>query len=198
MECSTNRKLNVFITLLLLLLLTFSNVLLANTKNSDSRALVDQYDKPFQFEQLLGNVVLVFFGYTSCPDVCPLEVSTMARVLKPFEAQHAKVRGVFVSVDGERDTPEVLRRYLNFFHANITGVTGDKKHIDQLARQFFVSYSVNRQANGKIEVTHSSNLYVLDQQGVLSALVPFGMGEEQISSLVQGLINQNETNEETQ
>ena len=184
-------------TALLWLLLNYSGLLYSNMPVANSPALLDQSGRPFDFEHLKGNVVLLFFGYTSCPDVCPMEVSMMAKVLKQFSASQQPVKGVFVSVDSERDTPEVLAQYLKYFYADITGLTGDAQSIDKVIEHFHAHYQIERLDDGSVSVKHSSNLFVLNQQGAVDTMVPFGLGTNHVIEVVERLLeNRNYSNED--
>lgn len=105
--------------------------------------LVDQHNRPFSRERLADNWNLVFFGYTYCPDICPTTLSTLsavtARLLRESQTI-ATEQVVFVSVDPQRDRPEVLAEYVKYFNEAFVGVTGSQAAIDGLARQFNAGY----------------------------------------------------------
>ena len=165
--------------------------------STDSLSLIDQMGQPFDIQQLQGNVVLLAFGYTSCPDVCPMEVSIIARVLNTLSAQNYPLKGVFVSVDTERDTPQVLRSYLEYFHADITGITGSRADIDNIVQRYHANYQIERSNEGRLSVEHSSQLFVLNQQGVVDTMVPFGMSADHVIKVVERLLeNRNYSKEE--
>lgn len=183
--------------LLIVFLASYSSLVLSSMQSSVKLSLVDQMGQPFDIQQLQGNVVLLAFGYTSCPDVCPMEVSVMARVLKTLSAQDYPVKAVFVSVDTERDTPQVLRSYLEYFHADITGITGSREGIDNIVQRFHANYQIERSNDGSVSVEHSSHLFVLNQQGVIDTMVPFGMNTNHVIKVVERLLeNRNNSKEE--
>ena len=112
---------------------------------------------------LKGEVVVMFFGYTHCPDVCPttlFEVSELFRKL----GEGAKVRGVFVSVDPERDTPEILKDYLGSFDKRIIGLSGDRAALEPMLKAYRVYARKNPAANGEYSMDHSAIVYLLDKQ----------------------------------
>ena len=112
---------------------------------------------------LKGDVVVMFFGFTHCPDVCPttlFEVSELFRKL----GDGAKVRGVFVSVDPERDTPEILKDYLGSFDKRIIGLSGDRAALDPMLKAYRVYARKNPAANGEYSMDHSAIVYLLDKQ----------------------------------
>jgi len=132
--------------------------------------------------------VLLFFGYTSCPDVCPTELSMIARVLARFERQQSPVQGVFVSVDTQRDNRQKLRQYVGYFSRHLIGLSGSQAQIRAVADQYGVQYRISRDDKGRIEVEHSSQLYVIDPHGHLAAIVPYGLGAYHVERLVTELL----------
>lgn len=183
--------------LIILFLAGSSSRVLSAMPSTDSLSLIDQMGQPFDIQQLQGNVVLLAFGYTSCPDVCPMEVSIIARVLNTLSAQNYPLKGVFVSVDTERDTPQVLRSYLEYFHADITGITGSRADIDNIVQRYHANYQIERSNEGRLSVEHSSQLFVLNQQGVVDTMVPFGMSADHVIKVVERLLeNRNYSKEE--
>jgi len=123
-----------------------------------------------------GKVVLVYFGYTFCPDVCPTSLATMAEAmaaLKPDESP--RVSGIFISVDPERDTMEILKAYAPFFHPSIAGATGTPEQVAEVARRYGVSYMKQKSVDGRpYTVDHSSYTYVIAPDGRLTAALPHG------------------------
>ncbi|WP_456446658.1 SCO family protein [Thiolapillus sp.] len=151
-------------------------------------SLTDQHGKPFQLQQLRGKVVLLFFGYTSCPDVCPTELAGISRVLKLLKADAAKVQGVFVSVDPGRDSPKVLAEYVRYFDESLIGLTGSPSEIETVAKQYQVSYSKHPNPGGGYAMDHTANLYVIDPNGKLFAIVPYGFPPEHVVDVVKEIL----------
>lgn len=117
-------------------------------------------------EQMKGKLSLYFFGFTQCPDVCPttlLNLSEMLALLDESEQEQVKV--VLISVDPERDTPEMLKRYLANFGAHFEGLTGSSAQIKQLAKSFKVFYRKVPLDNGTYTMEHSANLFLFDKKG---------------------------------
>ena len=124
-------------------------------------------------EDYHGQVVMLYFGYTYCPDVCPTTLSNLADVLKRLgpDAQHVRV--LFVTVDPNRDTPSVLAEYVKNFAPQIEGLRGSPDQLAALARRYRVVYSVSPETKDHpYEVTHSSAIYVFDGTGTARLLVP--------------------------
>lgn len=145
---------------------------------------------PVSLKDYRGKVVLVYFGYTFCPDVCPTSLSLMAQALSSLSpAELAQVQGIFISVDPERDTPERLKDYAPFFHPAIIGITGTPEQVASVARQYGASY-LKQKANseGSYAVDHSSVTYVIDAQGQLVTSLPHASSPQQIVDAVRPLL----------
>jgi protein SCO1/2 len=100
----------------------------------------------FGLKDLKGKWSFIFFGYTQCPDVCPLTMGILGQTFKILEKNPAvfqEIQGVFISVDPKRDTPELLKEYVSYFNNKFIGVTGDKEQLDALSRQMSVLYTIN-------------------------------------------------------
>ena len=151
-------------------------------------SLIDHEDKKFHMRDLRGKVVLVFFGYTHCPDVCPIELQHMASALKRLGDKAINARGLFITVDPEYDTPEVLSRYLEYFDAGLIGLTGSQQQIESVAKLFSVNYKKIFRGNDQYSMDHTANLFVIDQTGKLNTIVPFGFPAAHIELLLRNLI----------
>lgn len=150
--------------------------------------LTDHNEHKFELKQLRGNVVLVFFGYTSCPDICPTEMGKMAKILRAFEKKNDKVKGLFISVDPDRDSPQILKGYTSFFSNQLQGLTGSREEIDRIASQYGVHYQIQRNEKNKISVDHSSNIYVIDRKGELNTIILSGMTVNHVIDVVEWLL----------
>ena len=142
-------------------------------KSLQAFELVDQQRRPFDLERLKGKWSLVFFGYTFCPDICPTTLATIGRVIKQLQADpqdHSGIQVMFVSVDPQRDTPEVMEKYLKYFNETFQGVTGAQPDIDSLTRQFGAGYIHEPEtAAGQYLVSHTSSIFLVDPRGRLLA-----------------------------
>jgi protein SCO1 len=114
-------------------------------------------------EDYRGRVVLLYFGYTHCPDVCPTTLANLSDVLKRLGRDAEKVRVLFVSVDPDRDTLDVLKPYAQAFGAQVDGLRGTKNQIADVARRYRVAYSVKPKP--EYVVTHTSAVFVFDDKG---------------------------------
>lgn len=161
---------------------------MAGSKLGGAFSLTDHNGRFFELKQLHGKVVLLFFGYTSCPDVCPNELSKMAQVLRKFENTKEKVTGLFVTIDPERDTPRRLKEYISYFSKHLLGLTGTSAQIEQVAKLYRANFKITENNNSTVDVDHSSNLYVIDRKGEVDTMVPFGMGAGHIVKVVEWLL----------
>jgi protein SCO1/2 len=119
-----------------------------------------------------GKVVLVFFGYTSCPDACPTALAEMAQVVDRLGPDGARVQGLFITVDPERDTPERLARYVTAFHPSFLGLRGIPDEVEKTAKEFKVYFRTADQTpaghahhDGGYMVDHATAIFVFDPQG---------------------------------
>jgi len=128
------------------------------------------FDGPVSLKQFRGNVVLLFFGYTSCPDVCPLTLSVLSKVFSKLSADELeRVTALFVSLDPDRDTLEMLRKYTGYFHPNIVGVTDRKAVIDAVTEKYGVVYKRVEKSSSPIGyvILHTLDMLVVDRRGKL-------------------------------
>lgn len=113
-----------------------------------------------------GRWMLVYFGYTRCPDACPTALQDMANALDGLTpAERAKVAALFITVDPERDTPAVVQDYVRAFNAPITGLSGTPEQVAAAAKAYRVYYAKHPRADGDYEMDHSSIIYVMDPRG---------------------------------
>ena len=139
--------------------------------------LIDQNAVPRSVADYRGKVVLVFFGYTSCPDECPTTLAKMAQAVNRLGSDGDRVQGLFVSVDPSRDTPAVLGQYVRAFHPKFVGLTADQATIAATAKEFKVSYdSRNPDKSGIYVVDHNTVIFVFDGTGRLRLLTRADMG----------------------
>lgn len=147
----------------------------------------------FNIEDYRGKVVLIFFGYTSCPDVCPSTLSDMKRVVDILDQKADRIQIVFVTVDPERDNHEKLKSYLSLFNQKFLGLTGSINELEKV----WGDYGVFREVDNTSEtaagylVNHSSRLYLIDPNGRLFITYAFGTSPEAIAKDVEHIIKQN-------
>jgi protein SCO1/2 len=148
--------------------------------------LVDHMGQPFDLAGLQGDPVLVFFGYTHCPDVCPTTIGTVNRVLGDVGEGP---RVLFVSIDPERDTPEAMAQYVRFLPEGYIGLTGDDVQVRAAADGYRVSYAkVETGSASGYAMAHTAELYLIDPEGRLRYHYPFGTDEEVVAADVAALL----------
>lgn len=140
-----------------------------------------------------GKLVLIYFGYTFCPDICPTNLGNLSlayQALTQTEKDHLKI--LFISVDPVRDSPARLQQYANYFEANITGLTGQPETIAEIAKRYGVVYAkVDNPDNGtNFAVDHTAFTYVVDQTGQLQIQLPHATSPEQFIKTIQHYLNQ--------
>ena len=136
-----------------------------------------------------GKIILLFFGYTNCPDICPTTLLDISKSLKELGQDAEKVQAIFVSVDYKRDTPKYLNEYVGYFDERIIGLTSNKKNIDKLNRYFKTTYALLDSNKKNYLVEHSSNLYVIDKNLIVKRIVANGLPSSEITKAVRKLIN---------
>nr|WP_052135480.1 SCO family protein [Collimonas arenae] len=145
-------------------------------------ALTDHTGKPRTLADYKGKVVVVFFGYTQCPDVCPTTMVEMANVLKEMGPLASKVQVLFVTVDPERDTQELLSKYVPAFDPSFVGLYGDAAATEKVAKEFRVFYQkVPGKTPGSYSMDHTAGSYVFDPEGHIRLFIRHGQGPEPVA-----------------
>ncbi len=131
--------------------------------------LTNQDGQPFRLSQLRGTPVLVFFGFAHCPDICPMTLGQLQAVVSSPDIAVNQARVVMISVDGDRDTPAALKRYLAPVSPDFIGLTGNPRKVQDIAAQFSAVFfkGMPADAAGNYLVEHTSQVYLLDTQGRL-------------------------------
>ena len=151
--------------------------------------LTSHLGQPFTLKDISGKVGVLFFGFTHCPDVCPNTLLEIQRLLVNLETQAKQVSVLFISVDPNRDTPEKLRSYVQYFNKNIIGLTGSTEAIAKVLKQYNASVSfAGDTASDAYNVEHTANIYLIDKQGQLSSIIlprtPYQVLEQQVRKLI--------------
>ena len=148
-------------------------------------AFYNQDGELVSFKEHEDKVLLVFFGYTHCPDVCPTTVLDMARVLKGLGEYSEDVLPIFISVDYLRDDFSKVRSYVDFFDKRIAALASNKDNIDKLTKLFKTKYELVEPNKKGFIVEHSSNIYILDKKLQVKKIIPNGIPSEEITMLVK-------------
>jgi protein SCO1 len=136
-----------------------------------------------------GKVVVVFFGYTQCPDVCPTTMAELAEVRRALGSDGARLQGVFVTVDPDRDTAAVLKAYVENFGAGFVGLRGSAEQTKQVAREFKVFYAkVPGRTETSYTIDHTAGAYIFDAQGRVRLFSRHGAGPKALEEDVRALL----------
>ena len=169
---------------------TFQGSLIDPPVEAPQFELSDVNGQRFQLSELDGQVVIMFFGYTICPDVCPVTLTDFLRIRIKLGNQAEKVSFVFVTVDPERDTPERMKKYLTNFDPAIIGLTGERTELESVWSSYGV-YEAKEDggSEGNYLVDHSSRIYVIDTAGNLRLTYLFGTENQVIIEDVRHLVS---------
>jgi protein SCO1 len=141
--------------------------------------LMDAAGKPRTLADYRGKAVVIFFGYTQCPDVCPTTLAELAEVMKRLGPDADRVQVLFVTVDPQRDTPELLSKYVPAFDSRFAGLYGDAAATERTAKEFKIIYQKQPGATpGTYSVDHSAGTYIYDPQGRLRLYVSYGQSPD--------------------
>ena len=144
---------------------------------------------PVALHDFLGKVVLLYFGYTHCPDACPTTLTHWRIAFNSLSPhKQAQVRGIFVSIDPGRDSTELLKDYVNHFHHNIVGVTGSSSELQKVTAEYKASFSYEKTDNSdgaNYTVNHSGAVYVIDPTGQVRDLLTFQSSSEEIVNSIR-------------
>ena len=146
---------------------------------------------PASLSDYQGKVVLLFFGYTFCPDICPTTLTVLGRVLQTLGASELdNVQVLFISLDPERDSPQRMAEYSAFFHPKIRGLTGTAAQIAQVAKQYGVLYQAVPAPDSALgySVDHSGVIYVLGRSGGAVALIQHGSPADEVLKIVREVL----------
>ena len=151
--------------------------------------LVDQNGKPVSDADLKGKWQLLFFGYTHCPDTCPTALNEISLALDRLGKKRSEVEIVFITVDPERDTPEVLKSYMQSFDAPIVALTGSADQVAKAAKAYRVYYAKHPRPDGGYDMDHSAVIYVMDPQGRFTATLTPDATAAAIAERLQKLLS---------
>lgn len=150
--------------------------------------LTDTEGRRRSLQDFRGRVVLLYFGYTFCPDVCPTDLIEIAEVLNLLGPRADNTQVLYVTFDPERDTPEHLRSYLRDFDPRIIGLTGTPDEIARAAELWRVYYEKVPMEDGNYLIDHSAYTFVIDQEGRYSGLFPPGTAAQRMMTVISPLI----------
>jgi protein SCO1/2 len=146
---------------------------------------------PVSLADFQGQVVILYFGYTWCPDICPTNLSLFSQVLNELqESELAQVQPIFVSVDPRRDNLARLKEYTDYFHSRLLGITGSDAEVAKAASLYGVAYrAVNPDTEENYAVDHSADTYLIDRRGELVDTLPHGTAPQILLQRVRDLLS---------
>ncbi len=163
-----------------------------NMDGVDGDFTLHSADGPVALHDFRGDVVLLYFGYTHCPDACPTTLTHWRAAFKSLSAHRlAQVRGIFVSIDPDRDSPTLLKEYVNHFHPNIVGVTGTQSELHKVTEEYRASYGYEKVKGGSADeytVNHSGSVYVIDPTGKVRDMLTFQSSSDEIVTSIRAAL----------
>ncbi len=158
---------------------------------------MQSFDGPVSLQEMRGKVVLLFFGYTSCADVCPTTLWALSKMFSELSAQEIEnITALFVSLDPERDTPEVLHKYTQLFHSNITGVTARGEILAEVANNYGVSFERRDDPASTLGymIYHTPDVLIIDAQGkLLEARMELSSDARAMAAHIRDLLTQKQS-----
>jgi protein SCO1 len=169
----------------------FKSIDVSGAEYAKDFQLPDQNGQMRTLKDFRGKVVVMFFGYTQCPDVCPTTMAELAEARKLMGADGAKVQGLFVTIDPERDTPEVLQKYMANFDPTFLALRGTPEQLAAVAKDYKIYYKkVEGKTPGTYTMDHSAASYVYDASGNLRLYTRYGSGAQALASDLELLLKQ--------
>ena len=168
---------------------SFKAVDITGADYANDFALPDTEGRTRHIADFKGKVTLVFFGFTQCPDVCPTTMLELAAVRKAMGADGERVQGIFVTIDPERDTPQVLKAYVDNFGAGFVALRGDAEQTKAVAKNFRVFYAkVPGKTEGSYTMDHTAGSYIYDPAGRIRLFTRYGSGADALKHDLQLLL----------
>jgi cytochrome oxidase Cu insertion factor (SCO1/SenC/PrrC family) len=151
-------------------------------------ALVDHTGTPRTDAEFRGKLLLLYFGFTFCPDVCPTDLQSIGLAIDQLGKSGEGVQPLFVTLDPDRDTPQHLANYVPFFHPRLIGLTGDASSIRQAARAYKVYYAKVPTSENDYTVDHSGYIYLMDRAGQYLGFFPPGTPPDRMADVIRPLL----------
>lgn len=170
-----------------LLVVLSASVQSANAQIGGDFSLIDHHGNEYRLEQDRGKLVLLFFGYTTCPDICPGTMNHVASVFNQLAEYADQYKGLFITVDPDRDTVQKLASYVPWFGEELQGLTGTREEVDKVAQQYNARYKRLNSSDEDVDyfVDHSTDLYLIGADGLIEAVIPFGLPVEHTVSVLK-------------
>lgn len=167
----------------------FKSIDLTGADYAQGFSLADHNGQLRTLKDFAGKVVVVFFGFTQCPDVCPTSMAELAEVKQMLGADGDKLQAIFITVDPERDTPELLKAYMGNFDPSFLALRPTPEQLPQLAKDFKIYYKkVDGKTPGSYTMDHSAGSYIFDEKGRIRLYNRYGAGAEVLASDIKLLM----------
>ncbi|HEY5208878.1 MAG TPA: SCO family protein [Stellaceae bacterium] len=154
-------------------------------------ALTDANDgKPVTEQSFRGKLMLIYFGYTFCPDACPTTLNNISDAMAKLGPAANRIAPLFISVDPARDTQKIMASYVKAFDPRIQGLVGDAAAIAQIAKEFAVYYKIHQEPGGDYLIDHSSLIYLMDEQGRFLKVIPATTPGDRLAAQLKQILNQ--------
>jgi protein SCO1/2 len=150
--------------------------------------LLDQAGKKRSLAEFKGKIVLVYFGYMFCPDICPTDLSNLASLLKRLGKDSEQVQAIFITLDPARDTPELIGKYVQHFDKRILGLRGTEQETKQVATQYKTFYEKVSLNGNQYVIDHTAFIYIMNRAGKYLAFFPPGTSPERMEVMVREAI----------
>lgn len=168
---------------------TFHGIDITGADYARNLVLADPSGRTRTLDEFKGKVVVVFFGFTQCPDVCPTTMAELAQIKQSLGADGDRIQGIFVTVDPERDTPELLEAYVKNFDPSFVALRGDLAQTQAVAKEFKVYFAkVAGRTPGSYTIDHTAGSYVFDPKGRVRLFLRHGTGGSAVTADLQKLL----------
>ena len=147
--------------------------------------LLDQTGKKRSLAEFKGKVVLIYFGYMSCPDICPTDLINLAGLLKRLGKESEQVQAIFITLDPARDTPELIGKYVQYFDKRILGLRGTEQQTKEVATKYKTFYEKVSLKSNQYVIDHTAFIYIVNRAGKYLAFFPPGTSPERMEVMVR-------------
>ena len=182
----------IFILLFNSLINAHQKPLIGTNKISGGDFTLQSSEGPLTLSDLRGSVVLIFFGYTACPSVCPISLATISHAFNKMNQNDLKrTKALFISLDPERDTVKILKQYTGYFHKNIVGLTDNINVLTKVAKQYGMKYEKTLVPESELGyvISHSSDIIVLNLKGQPSGSFPHDTDSKPLLNYIRKILN---------
>jgi protein SCO1/2 len=152
-------------------------------------SLTDQFGRTRSDKDFAGHYMLIYFGYTNCPDICPTTLSVIADALDKMEGASSQIVPIFITVDPARDTPNMLKNYLAAFGPDFVGLTGPMPSIELVTKEYHVYFKAHKPADGMYAVDHSNVIYLMGPNGKFIANFDETLGPDELAKEIEEKIS---------